>query len=437
MSNAPGFLSGDIDLRGLGRPLVRWWWVVLLGALIGLLVAAGLALVRPPEWDARALVITNGARTQINTSSAVSTQPGVADPGTLRVLARSREVLSQVAASPAIQALPGPALTTAYLERRTSAESLRGTAVVELGFRDTDPQRAATVVQEWSGLVARIGNAIAATGGEQLVTLEEQVAESYAAFQRAQGRLETALASSRLSAVSDEIRSIRSIILADLGTATEDPAGGEARRAVNARIQAIDRALATLPGLRTVAAGGGSGTSQRLAFQAAVTAVYGPPGVEQALADATPVTAAEIDALQAGAQAVRADLVRLRERLATEPVAPDALYARLAALDAERSGIQSTLDAATEERNAAYRTWTALLSRREQARASAEGLEGRVQVAGTPVAPDRPIPAESGLLSGALLGALAGLAVVYGWAGLEASRRRRAHQPPGERPVPA
>lgn len=450
-------LPDEIDIRPVIRPLLRWWWVVILAAIAGAAIAAVQFYATPDTYESRALVYSAGPRTQLNTSPVVNTQPGVVDTLTLQQLANSPDLLGRVVTSPALAGYPDGPLSIDELARKTQvSRNTQGSPFLELRVRDADPQWAARIAQEWGLQLARLGNIVLSTGEGTDGALDEQVTASYQDFLAAQDLLERDLANPRLLAAQNELRTLQGIVAGTVNAADPasfGPAGNQPAttlppitqveaglRTIGERTQEIERGLAAIPGLRAQVQAGGDPVANRLGLQAIVTAVYGPAGVEISLpGDTRPVTPADVDAVAAAGRAILADLARLRDTAMSTAAVPATLYQRIATLDAEVSGLQARRDAALEQRDAAYRAWTGLVSRREQARASSIGLDTRVQLAASAVAPSRPVTATvvEPMVQGAVVGAIAGLVLIYGIAIIGAVRTRNRQESYRARQSPA
>ncbi|MEX2103380.1 MAG: Wzz/FepE/Etk N-terminal domain-containing protein, partial [Gaiellaceae bacterium] len=121
----------ELDLRGYGRTIGARWWLVLgavvLGALIGWLLAVGGGDV----WRARTTIYLGQP---IAPSGESQIQSAATNPSTAGVIARSDEVVEEVAAAVGVQ--PGRlrgGISTRALEGALAR--LNQTPLVELSVR--------------------------------------------------------------------------------------------------------------------------------------------------------------------------------------------------------------------------------------------------------------------------------------------------------------
>jgi len=170
-----------LDLRRLGRVLWRGKWWLLAFLLVFVVAAAALSFwVLTPEYQASALAIVDFPRIPSTVSSFVPTPYSIPDLKTLVEALQGDEVLQKV--------LEGEDLDLETLRARARAETF-GRRGVRLTVRDTDPQRAARLVNRWANLVEDEARAMYG-----LDTMESHwqalLQESRAAYEEAQKRIQ-------------------------------------------------------------------------------------------------------------------------------------------------------------------------------------------------------------------------------------------------------
>ncbi len=183
MGVPPSFGSREdqyLDLRRLFLALWRGKWILL--AFLALFTVGGAVLswkVLTPQYQASALVVVEFPRVPSTISMYLPAPYSIPDLNTLVDALRGDTVLQQVIAG------EGEDLSAFRARARVEVAGRRG---VRLTVRDTDPQRAARLVNRWAGLVEEEARAM--YGLEAMKAQWDQVVQqALDAYQEGESRL--------------------------------------------------------------------------------------------------------------------------------------------------------------------------------------------------------------------------------------------------------
>lgn len=116
--------------------VVRWWWVLALGAIIAAGIGFGAAATITKTYEAETQLLVG----PLNTTSDLDASGTLAR--TYAQLAASRPVLKNAIAETRVGLTPGVGLTPEELKDATTIESNEITRILTIRVQDTDPRRA-------------------------------------------------------------------------------------------------------------------------------------------------------------------------------------------------------------------------------------------------------------------------------------------------------
>jgi uncharacterized protein involved in exopolysaccharide biosynthesis len=135
-----------IDLKRLALGLAaRWRWIAALGAFLGLLLAAVVALRGTDRYEARVGLVKRGAHNEIHLDRNIMIERDEFSMSTVAGSVKTARVLRQVQAE---TQYPGD---LARLSRSIEVENPRQTELLVFRVQDTDPERAAKVARSLLG----------------------------------------------------------------------------------------------------------------------------------------------------------------------------------------------------------------------------------------------------------------------------------------------
>lgn len=179
MDSVPAYHEDEIDLRRVARSLLRYKWLIL--ALPLLLAAATWLYIQyyiPRPYQATAVLVITKPALVASFDPRLTTTIQAPDAQTLTYLATTEEVIERIPptiiANPAMQALPQDGFTPAGLRSRMSV-SLVSAGQIRLTFTDSDPQRAASIVNVWAELVTARLNDFYGASETSLKQVEGQI----------------------------------------------------------------------------------------------------------------------------------------------------------------------------------------------------------------------------------------------------------------------
>lgn len=162
----------ELDFWQLLRLARRWWWLLVLGPIVG----AAMAFVVGTQGtsDFTAAVLLRISPVQISNLIVYDDDyTGETLAATYRLLVWTPEVLNPVIEDLGLQETP------ASLGEKISAYQIQGTQLVRVSVTDQDPAKAATIANAIAtSLSARVVEEIDALNSTARVTLEQQIADT-------------------------------------------------------------------------------------------------------------------------------------------------------------------------------------------------------------------------------------------------------------------
>jgi succinoglycan biosynthesis transport protein ExoP len=430
--------------------LRRRLWLVIAGALIAGIVAAGFSFLWPPSYKAEALLLITKLRPEVSLDPSfqtaaeenivnLSVQDDQVRRQTLVGLTQSPDLLAQVLDHLA-GSLPAEERSIRYLAGVTDVRTQGNLIAFEA--QTGSPQIAATIANTWAQVCTDYVNSVYGATSPTYEQLQEQLTSARATYEAAKRQVEDFVRQSQESELSRKIEQ-KSQILSDLqagqlGAARQQVDGLLSRinqldglvlnsQALKAQLAGSPAATLLTPGeqfslfsLETQAFTAGSAVSVTLQFDASwLTA--GELTVEQAVEELDRL----MDTLKASRNMAQTEVDRRstallegKELLTYEPDGPatasiESLQAEINTLQAELNRQQLTKQDLVDARTLARDSYQTLARKAAEVEIQSNLIGVEVQLAAeaqVPEAPSFPRPLPTTAL-GILAGALAGVAL--------------------------
>jgi capsular exopolysaccharide synthesis family protein len=190
-----------LELAQIVKILFRWSWVVVLAAIIGGAVVYRLSMQQRPVYEATTTLIVHQTLLGSPSSSANTLSTSDNPPQTVAELLQARPVIDEVIANLKLN-VDYDTFTTTQL----SITLIRGTPLVQVSVRDTNPQRAADLANEIPAVFTQQRRDEGAqTYSATKQYLEQEVAKAQLAVTRTETNLST-LKSSDTSPERDRLQ---------------------------------------------------------------------------------------------------------------------------------------------------------------------------------------------------------------------------------------
>lgn len=381
-----------VDLRRYIRILWRHWRLIGSAAVAGGLIAAGLTVLVPREYEATAVVSVAQTVYSIRFDNPVSrpTLPNKSYPE----LALSDAVIAEVFTQ-AESELPADVVTQADLKDRLSVEPGADPSLIKLSVRAGEPAFAARAANLWAQVLVSRAGQLLGQDASNLATYEAQAAVLQAHLDQAEKDLAAFQAGNQAGILRAQLGAQQGI-LADHWSRlhTFDLLMQDAADLLNRLDTQDPEAPASLADdLAVLALSTRSSGGQAVPVQLQLAAGQSASG--RRVADEV----ATLKLLMAGLQARQAEVGAQIAQVEPDIVRLQGLYA-----EADRQE-----GALTRQRDLARQDYMGLASKIEDVRISVQEFANTVQVASTAAAPTRPAGPSRWAL--AALSALAGLFV--------------------------
>ena len=133
-----------VDLRRYVEMALRWWWVLILGPIVGGAVVYSQVANRPPVYEAKATILVQQTQSAaVPTLTDLQTSQRLA--ATYQRLITTRPVLEQVAEE--LAADIAITYTPEQLRARIRAHVVSDTQLLEISVKHTNPETAALIAQ--------------------------------------------------------------------------------------------------------------------------------------------------------------------------------------------------------------------------------------------------------------------------------------------------
>lgn len=183
-------MEENLDLRPYFEALVHYWYIIVIGIVLGAVIGLGIKLALPKSYEATALVAVTVPRQFVLeslTQDDVAPQLTSVEEGPLFLkvypeLATSDDVLQRLLDSLNEKGLEIETITA--LQRQLKAEPGADPTLVRLRVKDVNPQRAALIANSWADVYVPWVNQVYGNQGEtqvqffndQLISAETELA---------------------------------------------------------------------------------------------------------------------------------------------------------------------------------------------------------------------------------------------------------------------
>lgn len=182
----------EIDLRRFVAALVRRKWFVAAVTMVAGLLGYALGVVKPREYEAETQVIVALPVLVANIDPNADLSPKLPDPKGLRDLAMSPDLLDQARRGSSGDSTP---------QWRAAAV---GNTQVRLSVADTDPRRAANLVNAWARAFSGRLNSLYGMDESRMAGIEQQIAAAKSNWTEAGRQVVEFLPQSRVEALMAE-----------------------------------------------------------------------------------------------------------------------------------------------------------------------------------------------------------------------------------------
>ncbi len=165
----------EIDLREIAKTLLRYRWLIL-GATV-ILALAGYVFAKltlPKQYEAATMVIITKPLFSANLDPRIQTVYQQPDAKSLTALALTDDIVLSVYESPDVRALFDEDVDLSAMKGRLEA-TVVGTTQLNLKVTDTDPTRAAQIVNTWAEIVTTRLNDLYDINQNSLEQIQAQV----------------------------------------------------------------------------------------------------------------------------------------------------------------------------------------------------------------------------------------------------------------------
>jgi uncharacterized protein involved in exopolysaccharide biosynthesis len=375
--------------------------VTLLAGIVALAVSS----VLPVKYQADALVLITRPLYQFQFSTAIQNLP--ASPYTQQALAgkaavdlaNSDALLQQVLLNVG-EALPAKERNLFALRKMVKARTGGDPSIVGLRVTNRDPQRVADIANTWASLYVRQVNELYGQSADQLKFFEDQ-----------QVQAKSDLDSAEQALVEFQKRNDLAILQAQLSAKQNALANylemNESLVLLQQNVRNLQDQLARRPADSPSSLG--DDLSQLMLQVSALSAPSGSLPIQLQM----PSTGSLSDRTVGQQAAYLADLAKAVEaKQAETKKQTEALPAEILVLQGQIQEMSTESARLTRQRDLAQSVYTTLAQKVKETQISAQDVSGSVRLAGSAVAPERPL--SRGRLTYTLLGLVLGLVVVMG-----------------------
>lgn len=446
----------EIDLRPFLFSLLRRWRWVFGAAILGAGVVAAIILVQPRNYEATALLLFEGERTQLALDERI-----VAADSVLSDRFSRRSAWIALAQSDAMIRLLPPEVVEEVLPDNITQEELSDYIsvttegdLIELSAIGTTPEKAQLLANTWGRVYVTHVNTLTTGDGTALIATEQQLADAQARYETAQGAFEMFVGTAQMGELDNRIANLSALLEANL--ASKQTQYAEQISMVNG----LQFFLQHVQSLRSEVEGGSTtGLGEDLAaLSLRLQSIGGTAGLQLQIDDLTSVdtTPEEVVAtLDRLAASVREEInsrntriAELNEAMEANTPAPgsnltaeqfNGYYAQLRDWSRQREELEGQYLTLLQERTVTLEALEVLQRRRAEQAAAGTPTDIEVLFAGEASLPIK--PANRGLVRSTIIGGIMGamLGVVAALATglrstLDTTRRQRTADRPADSP---
>jgi uncharacterized protein involved in exopolysaccharide biosynthesis len=398
-------MEDEIDLRVYVNMLLRHWRVIAAVTLIAGVVALTVSSVLPVKYQANALVLITRPLYQFQFSQAIQNLP--ASPYTQQMLAgqaavdlaNSDDLLQQVLLDVG-EALPADERNVFALRKMLKARTGSDPSIINLSVTNRDPQRVADIANTWASLYVRQVNDLYGQSADQLRFFEDQRVQAQSGLDEADQALVEFQKRNDLAILQAQLSAKQNALANYLGM-------NESLVVLQQSVQNLQDQLARRPADSPSSLG--DDLAQLMLQVSALSAPSGSLPIQLQM----PSTGSLSEKTVGQQAAYLADLAKAVEaRQAETKKQAEALPAEILALQGQIQEMSVESARLTRQRDLAQSVYTTLAQKVKETQISAQDASGSVRLAGSAVAPERPL--SRGRLTYTMLGLVLGLIVVMG-----------------------
>jgi uncharacterized protein involved in exopolysaccharide biosynthesis len=398
-------MEDESDLRVYFNVLMRHWRVIAAVTLLTGVIALAVSSVLPAKYQANALVLITRPLYQFQFSSAIQNLPASpyvqqALAGKAAVdLANSDALLQQVLLYVG-EALPVHERNLFALQKMLKAKTGSDPSIINLSVTNRDPQRVADIANTWASLYVRQVNDLYGQSADQLKFFQDQLTQAKGDLDQADQALVEFQKRNDLAILQAQLSAKQGALANYLGM-------NESLVVLQQSVQNLQDQLARRP------ADSPSSLGDDLAqLMLQVSALSSPSG-SLPIQLQMPSTGSLSDRTVGQQAAYLADLAKAVEAKQAETKKQvEALPAEILALQGQIQEISTESARLNRQRDLAQSVYTTLAQKVKETQISAQAGAGSVRLAGSAVAPERPL--SRGRLTYTMLGLVLGLMVVMG-----------------------
>ena len=398
-------MEDEIDLRFYANMLIRHWRVIAAVTLLAGVVALTVSSVLPAKYQATALVLITRPLYQFQFSPAIQNLPDNANTqqalaGKAAVDLANSDALLQEVLLDVGAALPTDERSLFALRKMLKAKTGSDPSIINLSVTNRDPQRVADIANTWATLYVRRVNDLYGKSADQLKFFEAQLAQAKNDVDAADQALVEFQKRNDLTILQAQLSAKQNALANYLGM-------NESLVVLQQNVKNLQDQLARRP------ADSPSNLGDDLAQLMLQVSALSAPSSSLPIQLQMPSTGGLSDRTVGQQAAYLADLAKtIESKQAEAKKQTAALPIEIKALQGQMQESSTEPARLTRERDLAQTVYTTLAQKVKETQISAQDASGSVRLAGSAVAPERPM--SRGRLKNTVLGLVLGLMAVVG-----------------------